>query len=132
MIRKDVIDMSNIGKQIMLRRKELGMTQEELAKLMGYKSKSTINKIELGVNDIVQSKVAKFAEILKTTPSYLMGWDQEEIDTLYEIQQEQNEYFDKLENELKTFFEEFSELQLTKEELKEVFDYAKYIKSKRS
>lgn len=49
------------------------MTQEELATRMGYKSKSTINKIELGINDIVQSKVVKFAEVLQTTPAYLMG-----------------------------------------------------------
>lgn len=49
------------------------MTQEELAIRMGYKSKSTINKIELGINDIVQSKVVKFAEVLQTTPAFLMG-----------------------------------------------------------
>ena len=54
--------MANIGKRICARRKELGMTQEELAKRMGYKSKSTINKIENGTNDIPQSKVVKFAE----------------------------------------------------------------------
>ena len=45
---------------------------------MGYKSKSTINKIELGINDIPQSKIAKFAEVLATTPSFLMGWDEED------------------------------------------------------
>ena len=51
------------------------MTQEELALKMGYKSKSTINKIELGTNDIPQSKIKKFAEVLNTTPSALMGWE---------------------------------------------------------
>lgn len=66
--------MSEVGKNIAQRRKALGMTQEELAKKMGYKSKSTINKIELGINDIVQSKVVKFAEVLETTPAALMGW----------------------------------------------------------
>lgn len=67
--------MLEIGKNIMARRKELGMTQEELAKKMGYKSKSTINKIENGTNDIPQSKIVKFAEALQTTPAYLMGWE---------------------------------------------------------
>jgi transcriptional regulator with XRE-family HTH domain len=43
---------------------------------MGYKSKSTINKIELGINDIPQNKIAKFAEVLGTTPAKLMGWDE--------------------------------------------------------
>ena len=70
--------MSQIGENIARRRKELSMTQEELAKLMGYKSKSTINKIELGINDIVQSKVVKFAQVLQTTPANLMGWVEEE------------------------------------------------------
>lgn len=71
--------MSTIGEKILLRRKELGMRQEDLARLMGYKSKSTINKIELGINDIPQSKIVKFAEVLATTPGYLMGWEDEEV-----------------------------------------------------
>lgn len=69
--------MSNIGTNIRNRRIEIGMTQEELANRIGYKSKSTINKIELGINDIPQSKIVKFAEVLKTTPKVLMGWDEE-------------------------------------------------------
>ncbi len=69
--------MTKIGKNIKLRREELGMTQEDLATKMGYKSRSTINKIELGINDIPQSKIVKFAEVLKTTPSCLMGWEEE-------------------------------------------------------
>lgn len=71
--------MSTVGDRILQRRKELGLTQEELAKMMGYKSKSTINKIEMGINDIPQGKIARFAEVLTTTPTYLMGWDEEEI-----------------------------------------------------
>lgn len=59
-------------------RKNLGMTQEDLARMMGYKSKSTINKIELGINDIPQSKIVQFAEVLGTTPADLMGWNEEE------------------------------------------------------
>ena len=70
--------MSTVGDRILQRRKELNLTQEEVAKRMGYKSKSTINKIEMGINDIPQSKIVKFAEVLFTTPSFLMGWDEEE------------------------------------------------------
>ena len=69
--------MSIIGDNITKCRKQMGLTQEELANRLGYKSKSTINKIELGVNDIPQSKVVKFAEVLGTTPAHLMGWDVE-------------------------------------------------------
>lgn len=70
--------MSEIGKNIMKRRKEIGLTQEELAFKLGYKSKSTINKIELGINDLPQSKIIKFANVLNTTPAYLMGWEKQE------------------------------------------------------
>ena len=70
--------MTEIGKNICKRRKELGLTQEELAFKLGYKSKSSINKIELGFNDLPQRKIVQFAEALRTTPGYLMGWVKEE------------------------------------------------------
>lgn len=70
--------MSIISENIRKRRLELQLTQEELAKRMGYTSKSTINKIEMGVNDISQSKIKKFADALLTTPGALMGWDKDE------------------------------------------------------
>lgn len=71
--------MENIGKRIRLKREELGITQEELAKLLGYKNKSTIAKIENGTNDITQSKVVEFAHALHTTVAYLMGWEKTAI-----------------------------------------------------
>lgn len=70
--------MADIGKRIKNRRKELGITQEELAQKLGYKNKSTIAKIENGTNDIVQSKVVEFAKALDTTVAALMGWDDAE------------------------------------------------------
>lgn len=66
---------TNIGTRIAERRQQLGWTQEDLAFKMGYKTKSAINKIELGINDVSQSKVVKFAEVMHTTVAYLMGWD---------------------------------------------------------
>lgn len=65
---------STIGEKIKLARTYKEWSQEELAKRMGYKSKSTINKIELGINDVSQSKVVKFAEALDVTVPFLMGW----------------------------------------------------------
>jgi transcriptional regulator with XRE-family HTH domain len=69
-----------IGDRIKEKRIELHLSQEELAKRMGYTSKSTINKIELGKNDVNQKKIVQFAEALHTTVPYLMGWDSEEPD----------------------------------------------------
>lgn len=68
--------MSIIGTRIKERREDLGLTQEQLAQKLGYKSKTTINKIEKGINDITQSKVMAFADVLNTTPAYLMGWNE--------------------------------------------------------
>ncbi|RHB40891.1 helix-turn-helix domain-containing protein [Enterocloster aldenensis] len=67
--------MADIGKRIREKRESIGMTQEELAAKLGYKNKSSIAKIEIGANDIVQSKVVEFAKALDTTVAYLMGWD---------------------------------------------------------
>lgn len=70
--------MKTLGQRIRDRRIELGMTQEELSKKLGYKNKSTIGKIEADVNDITSSKVVEFAHALDTTAAYLMGWVDEE------------------------------------------------------
>lgn len=67
--------MAEIGKRIRQKREALKITQEELAAKLGYKSKTTIAKIENGTNDIVQSKVVDFAKALDTSVAYLMGWD---------------------------------------------------------
>lgn len=67
--------MAEIGKRIREKREAIGMTQEELASKLGYKNKSSIAKIETGANDIIQSKVVEFANVLDTTVAYLMGWD---------------------------------------------------------
>ena len=67
-----------IGNKIKEQRLALGWTQEELAERMGYKSKSTINKIELDINDIPLSKVQEFARVFNVSPSYLMGWSEQE------------------------------------------------------
>ena len=58
---------------IRARRMALHMTQQELAARLGYKSTSTIAKIEAGVNDIPQAKIIAFANALATTPGTLLG-----------------------------------------------------------
>jgi transcriptional regulator with XRE-family HTH domain len=65
----------NVGERIKQRREELHMTQEELAKKVGYTSRSSIAKVESNANGMVQSKLVIFANALQTTPSYLLGWD---------------------------------------------------------
>ena len=49
--------MEELYSRIQRRRVELQMSQEELAYKLGYRNRSTIAKIEKGVNDISQSKI---------------------------------------------------------------------------
>ena len=64
-----------IGQRIKARREELGLTQQQLADRLGYKSKASINKIEMGANGISQSRIVDFANALQTTIEYLMEMD---------------------------------------------------------
>lgn len=56
------------------RRKALGLSQAQLASLVGYKGKSMISRIEAGHVDLSESKIMLFAKALKTNPEFLMGW----------------------------------------------------------
>lgn len=54
-------------------REKMGLSQEELALRVGYKDRSSIAKIEAGLVDLAQSKIAAFATALSVTPAQLMG-----------------------------------------------------------
>ena len=63
----------SVGANIKKRRFELRMSQQELADAMGYKTRSTIAKIESEENDVSQKKLQKFAEVLDTTVEALIS-----------------------------------------------------------
>ena len=65
-----------MGQRIKDLRERKGLTQKQLAELLGYKSKSSVTHIEAG-RDIPRPMVAKLAELLDTTPAYIMGWEDE-------------------------------------------------------
>lgn len=67
-----------IGEKIRTARIKAKLTQDDLAKLVGYTSRSSINKIEKGLVDLPRSKLIKIANSLGVSPSYLMGWEDEE------------------------------------------------------
>lgn len=69
--------MSKIGDRIKQRRIELGLSQDELATMLGYKSRSSINKIERDGQNLPQPKITQIARALNVKPSYIMGWEQE-------------------------------------------------------
>ena len=53
-------------------REKRGLSQEELAAMVGYKDRSSIAKVESGLVDLSQSKIAAFAAALGVTPAQLM------------------------------------------------------------
>lgn len=84
--------MSTIGSRIRNRREELGLSQDELGRRLGYKSRSSINKIELDQRNLTQSKIKAIADALDTTPAYIMGWNEPE----QKFDEEKLKFFDNL------------------------------------
>lgn len=66
-------------------RKAAKLTQEELARRTGYTDRSSIARIEKGEIDLPQSKIKQFAEALGTTPSALMGWEDQSAEDLQDM-----------------------------------------------
>lgn len=67
-----------MGDRVRIAREKKGYTQEELAQKLGYKSRSSVNKIEKE-RDIPRSMIVKLAKLLDVTPDYLMGWSKSQI-----------------------------------------------------
>ena len=64
----------NVGDRIKLRRKEIGMSQTDLANEVGS-TKQNIYKYENGIiTNIPSDKIEAISAALCTTPAYLMGW----------------------------------------------------------
>lgn len=66
-----------LAKMVRTRREELGMSQDDLARKMGYKHRTSINKIENG-RPVSQKIIIRLAEALDVPVSYLMGWEEEQ------------------------------------------------------
>lgn len=77
-----------IGDRIRARREELGMSQSDLARKAGYKSRSSINKIENDDRGATRENLISIARALRVTPSYLMGWEESNASELTTIQEE--------------------------------------------
>lgn len=70
----------DVGKRIKERRKELGISAEDIADEIG-KNKTTIYRYERGAIEKLPTEVlSAIAKILKTTPEYLMGWEDDPVD----------------------------------------------------
>lgn len=68
-------NLKDLGNKVKSARNNLGISQEELANRVGYKTKGSIARIENGERDLPIDKLKLLAKALNTTPEYLVGWD---------------------------------------------------------
>lgn len=103
-----------IGNRIKTKRKELGLTQQQLADRLG-KTKSAICRVEKDVEqNLTLDRVSDFANALNCDVSYLMGW---------EVPSDKIEAKDKAEREIE-FEELFSNLK--EQDQKEIIELMKF------
>lgn len=108
------ISTTSLGKRIKELRQNLSLTQEELASSIGT-TKQNIYKYENGIiTNIPSGKIEALATELKSTPSYLMGWEDEPQDY----------------TPPKTIAAHATE-DLTEEEQEKVREYIQFLKMKR-
>lgn len=110
-----------IGERIRKRRLELNLTQDELAKRVGYASRSSINKLEMA-RVLPSRKIMLMAQALDCTPAYLMGWEDKQVDIASEFEK----YFQDSEqaSRLIAYLDAFA--KLSKESQDNVIDYMNY------
>lgn len=72
----------NIGERIKIRRKELDLTVDEVARRLD-KNRATIYRYESNeIENLPINIIEPLAKVLNTTPGYLMGWENDSTDTL--------------------------------------------------
>lgn len=99
-----------IGEIMKDRREELGLTLEQVGEYIGV-GKATVQRYESGeIKNLKQETIEKLSQVLKVTPSYLMGWEEKKPNLLVE---------------------RFGNEDFSEQELKELEDFIKYLKSKR-
>ncbi|MBQ2307411.1 MAG: helix-turn-helix transcriptional regulator [Clostridia bacterium] len=107
-----------LGKRVRDLRIARGMSQEDLARAVGYtaaNSRSTINKVEQGKNDIMRSKLPLYARALGVTVESLMDVNEQP----------------KTEDEILAFTLWGNDPNITAEDIAEVRRFAEFLRQKK-
>lgn len=120
--------MVSVGEKIRQRRIYLGMTQEELAHKVGYKSRTSINSIELK-RDLPMKKLKPIADALEISVYDLMGWEERKDQGKYSYINSAAVAEIMLDPDSQKLIVEINSLK--PEEKKELLKYAMFLKSKR-
>lgn len=116
--------MLKLYENIKKRRIQLNISQQELAELVGYRGRSMVSQIESGNVDLPLSMIKRFADALKCSPAYLMGWMEENVNASEEFQRFYEEHKDELPSRLAAYFDIFA--KLSPESQDKVIDYMNY------
>lgn len=120
-----------VGDRIRSVREHKGISQEELARRLGLKDKSSVCKIEKAGDNVSTTSIKKYAAALNTTIAFLMGWDKTDIGPQSEWSKEtEREFMRMMEEDERTLGTEGFALRIalyrmSKQELKNLFDVAK-------
>ena len=116
-----------VGELIAKFRQEKGLSQDELAHLLGYKSRTTIYKIEKGQREVPRKMIAQLSVVLNVSPLDLLGENDNNNSAPVEV--DKSALVDMLNN---FSFEELQRMStLTKNVAAQVVDYIDYLISKR-
>lgn len=108
-------EISQIIERIKNRRLDMGLSYQDMQDLTGI-SKSTWQRYETGfIRNLGIDKLDIVAKALKTTPAYLMGWEESP----------------KEDNKLKTLAAHFEGDEFTEDDLEDIANFIKYVKSKK-
>lgn len=119
-----------VADRIRIEREKLNLSQDELARKLGNKDKSTICKIEKSGNNITMKNIKRIADALGVSAQYLLGWEENSEELRHQIiykesqldiaQKEGNkENIDNIRKDLSLLYEEYKTKYDTYIELKE-------------
>lgn len=125
---KEITDLQQgLAKRLKDAREAAGLTLEEVGKIIGV-SKVTVLRYERADIAVPSDRLERLATLYRVSPAYLMGWDNP--DSGYYIDAQAAEYAEELRTnkDLRVLFS--ASRDLSKEQMKETYDYIKYLKSK--
>ncbi len=112
----------DIGTRIQYRRKELNLSVDDVAKRLN-KNRTTVYRYEKGeIGNLPLEMLKPLADILKTTPAYLMGWEEHSIEETQETEPEKISFLIEL----------FTRESFTCEEYDNMVEYARFLVYRRS
>lgn len=117
--------MTDIGKRIRNRRQELNLSVEDVAKQLN-KNRTTVYRYEKGdIENLPLETLKPLAEILDTTPAYLMGWEDRNNNISASDDIIEEDYL--LRNNFVEYVTLFEEEIFTDEEYGKILEYAKFL-----